>query len=67
MSFNMIEDNMLEETFRRFDGAFAPNTLRAYKADFKHLLCWCDEQKHDVTKLNGTDFASYLTHYADTL
>ena len=63
----MIEDNMLEETFRRFDGAFAPNTLRAYKADFKHLLYWCDKQQLDVTKLNGKDFASYLTHYADTL
>ena len=58
---------MLEETFYRFDGAFAPNTLRAYKADFKHLLCWCDEQKLDVTQLNGKDFARYLTHYADTL
>ncbi len=63
----MTEDNMLEETFRRFDGAFAPNTLRAYKADFKHLLYWCDEQKLDVTQLNGKDFASYLTHHADTL
>ena len=67
MRFNMIEDNMLEKTFRRFDGAFAPNTLRAYKADFKHLLCWCDEQRLDVTKLNGKDFASYLARYADTL
>ena len=67
MNFNMIEDNMIEETFWRFEGAFAPNTLRAYKADFKHLLCWCDEQKLDVTKLNGKDFANYLTRYADTL
>ena len=67
MRFNMIEDNMIEQTFRRFDGAFAPNTLRAYKADFKHLLYWCDEQKLDVTKLNRKDFASYLTHYADAL
>ena len=58
---------MLEDLFYRFEGAFAPNTLRAYKADFKHLLCWCDEQKLDVTKLNGKDFASYLTRYADTL
>ena len=58
---------MLDDLFCRFEGAFAPNTLRAYKADFKHLLCWCDEQKLDVTKLNGKDFASYLTRYADTL
>ena len=58
---------MLEDLFYRFEGAFAPNTLRAYKADFKHLLCWCDEQRLDVTKLNGKDFANYLTRYADTL
>ena len=58
---------MPEDLFYRFEGAFAPNTLRAYKADFKHLLSWCDEQKLDITKLNGKDFASYLTRYADTL
>ena len=58
---------MLDDLFYRFEGAFAPNTLRAYKADFKHLLCWCNEQKLDVTKLNGKDFANYLTRYADTL
>ena len=58
---------MLDDLFYRFEGAFAPNTLRAYKADFKHLLSWCDEQELDVTKLNGKDFASYLTRYAETL
>ena len=58
---------MLDDLFYRFEGAFAQNTLRAYKADFKHLLCWCDEQQLDVTKLNGKDFANYLTRYADTL
>ena len=63
----MIEDNMLAKIFRRFEGAFAHNTLRAYKADFKHLLCWCGEQKLDVTKLDEKDFANYLTRYADTL
>ena len=57
---------MIETIFEKFEGAFAPNTLRAYKADFKHLLCWCDEQKLDVTKLNGKDFADYLTRYAET-
>ena len=58
---------MIDTIFEKFDGAFAPNTLRAYKADFKHLLCWCEEQKLDVTKLNGKDFANYLTRYADIL
>ena len=63
----MTKITMLEDLFYRFEGAFAPNTLRAYKADFKHLLCWCDEQRLDVTKLNGKDFANYLTRYAATL
>ena len=58
---------MFKDLFNRFEGAFAPNTLRAYKADFNHLLCWCNEQKLGVTKLNGKDFASYLTRHADTL
>ena len=62
-----MENTMPEDLFYRFEGAFAPNTLRAYKADLKHLLSWCDEQKLDITKLNGKNFASYLTRYADTL
>ena len=58
---------MLDDVFCRFEGAFAPNTLRAYKADFKHLLYWCDEQKLDITELNGKNFAEYLVCCADTL
>ena len=58
---------MIDDLFYRFEGAFAPNTLRAYKADFKHLLCWCDQQSLDATNLSSEDFASYLNYCANTL
>ena len=34
---------MIEELFARFDGAFAANTLRAYRSDFRHYEAWCKE------------------------
>ena len=31
----MFKNNMLDQLFVRFDGAFSENTLRAYRSDFK--------------------------------
>ena len=40
---------MINELFAKFDGAFAPNTIRAYKHDFRHYFAWCEE--HDKTAI----------------
>ncbi len=34
---------MLDEIFAKFEGAFAQNTLRAYRSDFARFQTWCKE------------------------
>jgi hypothetical protein len=33
----------LSDLFMHIDGAYAPNTLRAYKADMLELIAYCDK------------------------
>ena len=54
---------MIEELFARFDGAFAENTLRAYRSDFRHYQAWCRE--NDILPLPAE--AEFLARYVDEL
>ena len=58
---------MLKELFEKFDGAFAPNTIRAYRADFTHFSDWCNV--HGVNPLVSTakDWEYYLTYCSEHL
>ena len=31
-----MRDTTINEIFEKFDGAFAENTMRAYRSDFRH-------------------------------
>ena len=54
---------MIEELFARFDGAFAENTLRAYRSDFRHYQTWCE--KNGIPSLPAQ--AEILARYVDEL
>jgi len=54
---------MITELFARFDGAFAENTLRAYRADFRHYQTWCE--KNGIPSLPAQ--AEILAKYVDEL
>ena len=54
---------MINELFARFDGAFAENTLRAYRADFRHYQTWCE--KNGIPSLPAQ--AEILARYVDDL
>ena len=54
---------MIEDLFARFDGAFAENTLRAYRADFRHYQTWCE--KNRIPSLPAQ--AEILARYVDEL
>ena len=54
---------MIDELFARFDGAFAENTLRAYRADFRHYQTWCE--KNGIPSLPAQ--AEILATYVDEL
>ena len=54
---------MINELFARFDGAFAENTLRAYRSDFRHYQTWCE--KNGIPSLPAQ--AEILATYVDEL
>ncbi|MDA8928113.1 tyrosine-type recombinase/integrase [Gammaproteobacteria bacterium] len=58
-----MQDTTLNEIFEKFDGAFAENTMRAYRSDFRHYQTWCEK--------NGTSslpaHAELLARYVDEL
>ena len=37
------KNNMIDDIFAKFDGAFAKNTIRAYRSDFMQYQTWCLE------------------------
>ena len=50
---------MIDEILSSFDGAFSQNTIRAYRSDWLHYECWCEER--DLSPLPAT--ADNLTAY----
>jgi len=51
---------MLDELFKRFDGAYAENTLRAYRSDMMDFMEWCDHNDLQFDNLPGEDLARYV-------
>ena len=51
---------MLEELFARFEGAFAENTIKAYRADFDKFSRWCREEDIDPLEAKPEDLAAYI-------
>ena len=41
MSHFHDKNTMIDEIFEKFDGAFAENTIRAYRSDFEQYSKWC--------------------------
>ena len=58
---------MLEDLFKRFEGAFAENTIRAYKSDFKHFSQWCSDNNLDSLYATGDDWKNYVEYCAEYL
>ena len=58
-----MKDTMINEIFEKFDGAFADNTMRAYRGDFRHYQAWCKE--NDIHPLPAQ--AEILARYVDEL
>ena len=51
---------MINDLFAKFDGAFAPNTIRAYKNDFRHYLAWCKENQKTAIPPEADTLADYV-------
>ena len=56
---------MLDELFKRFDGAYAENTLRAYRADMNDFVNWCEEHELKYDDVSGEDMALYAEEQSE--
>ena len=59
------KNNMIDDIFAKFDGAFAKNTIRAYRSDFMQYQSWCLENKLNPIPANGETIATYIDYLSD--
>ena len=50
----------LAETLERIDGAYAPASIRAYKADFNELIHFCDEEEEGALPTHPQTIANFI-------
>lgn len=56
---------LLKETVRRIDGAYAPATIRAYKSNFEKFIDYCDELGEYALPASSKIVAQYVKKLAD--
>lgn len=54
--------NLLKETIIRIDGAYAPTTIRAYKANFERFTTFCSTNDSTAIPANEMVITSYIQH-----
>ena len=57
---NLKARSTLAETLERIDGAYAPASIRAYKADFNDLIHFCDEEEEDALPTHPQTVADFI-------
>jgi site-specific recombinase XerD len=50
----------LAETIERIDGAYAPASIRAYKADFNELINFCNEEEEEALPTHPQTIANFI-------
>ena len=58
---------MIIGIFQQLEGAYANNTIKAYKADFTHYQRWCQKNHHEPENVCATVFVQYLNEMAQKL
>ena len=68
MSFvNLNEkNNMIDDIFAKFDGAFAKNTIRAYRSDFAQYQNWCLQNKLNPFPSTAENMATYVDYLSES-
>jgi site-specific recombinase XerD len=51
---------MIDEIFEKFDGAFAENTIRAYRSDFEQYSKWCETKNISPIPATADNLAMYV-------
>jgi site-specific recombinase XerD len=53
---------MIEDIFAKFDGAFAKNTIRAYRSDFAQYQNWCLQNNQEPIPATAETMAKYVDY-----
>ena len=57
---------MIDDIFAKFDGAFAKNTIRAYRSDFAQYQNWCLQNNLDPIPATAETMANYVDYLSET-
>ena len=55
---------MIDDILAKFDGAFAKNTIRAYRSDFIQYQSWCSQNNIDSIPATADAMAQYVDYLA---
>jgi site-specific recombinase XerD len=55
---------MIDDSLAKFDGAFAKNTIRAYRSDFIQYQIWCSHNNIDSIPATADGMAQYVDYLA---
>ena len=55
---------MIDDILAKFDGAFAKNTIRAYRSDFIQYQAWCSHNNIDSIPATANAMAQYVDYLA---
>lgn len=53
---------LLMQTLHKLEGAYAPSTLRAYRADFEEFISYCESIGDDALPASGQAVVSFIQH-----
>ena len=58
--FTLEKNNMTDDILAKFDGAFAENTIRAYRSDFIQYQTWCFKNRLEPIPATAENMALYV-------
>ena len=60
------KDKSWRRTLRRVAGAYAPNTIRTYRASFSKFESWCKQMKKSALPASPSTVAQFLCDQSNT-
>ena len=58
----VIPSDILSQTLQRIEGAYAPATIRAFKADFNTFIAYCKEHQTTPLPTHPSTVSNYIDH-----
>ena len=62
-----IKMHKINFLFDSLEGAYAPNTIRSYRSDYRHYSDWCHKYQYDPINIHEEQFADYILQMGNNL